>query len=72
MVKDPIWNNHALQLPTGMLKEAEFNEAKLYFLNKYSQGSVGLSTFKSPDDNEQYLKTLFEADFCHYIFPCFD
>mmetsp|Transcript_9867 Transcript_9867/g.16599 ORF Transcript_9867/g.16599 Transcript_9867/m.16599 type:complete len:85 (-) Transcript_9867:521-775(-) len=41
-------------------------------LNKYRKDGVGLHSFVDAVDKEQYLYTQFEADFCHYVFPCFD
>ncbi len=59
-------------MPTSKLLPNQVNTAKVYFLNKYSRSSAGLATFTDKEDGQQYIKTLFEADFCHYIFPCFD
>ena len=44
----------------------------MYFLNKYRDDGVGLVSFIDKEDGQQYLKTRFETDFCHKIFPCFD
>ena len=54
-----------------MLLPAQTNTIKVFFLNMYS-AHEGLATFTDKADGQQYIKTLFEADFCHYIFPCFD
>jgi len=42
------------------------------FLNNYRKDGTGLHTFIDTSDNEQYLATQFEADFAHWVFPCFD
>ena len=44
----------------------------MYFLNMYRTDGVGLVSFTDKVDSEQYIKTQFETDFCHMIFPCFD
>jgi len=44
----------------------------MFFLNKYRKDGVGLHSFIDKVDGGQYLYTQFEADFCHYVFPCFD
>lgn len=48
------------------------NTAKLYFFNRYRTDGVGLATYTETACGQQYLKTRFETDFCHTIFPCFD
>ena len=48
------------------------NTLTIDFLNKYRKDGVGLHSFVDKTDGEQYLYTQFEADFCHYVFPCFD
>ena len=44
----------------------------MYFLNRYRDDGVGLASFVEHENEQQYLKTRFETDFCHTIFPCFD
>lgn len=44
----------------------------MYIWNKYRKDGVGLHSFTDKVDGQQYLYTQFEADFCHYVFPCFD
>ena len=66
------FKNHHVQIPTSMLRVGETNRAKIYFLNKYRKDGVGLHSFIDKVDGEQYIYTQFEADFCHYVFPCFD
>ena len=44
----------------------------MLILNKYRKDGVGLHSFLDTKDQQQYLYTQFEADFCHYVFPCFD
>ena len=59
-------------IPTELLRVGETNTAKVYFLNKYRKDGVGLHSFTDKVDSQQYIYTQFEADFCHYVFPCFD
>ena len=59
-------------MPHDFLKAGERNHVKVYFLNKYRTDGVGLHTFVQKDEGEQYIKTRFEADYCRYVFPCFD
>ena len=40
--------------------------------NKYRKDGVGLHSFVDKADGLQYLYTQFEADYCHFVFPCFD
>ena len=44
----------------------------MFILNKYRKDGVGLHSFIDGKDGEQYIYTQFEADFCHFVFPCFD
>jgi len=55
-----------------MLKVGEVNTVSLVILNKYRKDGVGLHSFIDNKDGYQYLYTQFEADFCHFVFPCFD
>ena len=38
----------------------------------YRTDGIGLNAFMAKECGQQYLKTRFETDFCHTIFPCFD
>ena len=68
-----IFNNHHVLIPSAMLHgEGMSNSVKIFFLNKYRTDGVGLHSFTDKVDAEQYIYTQFEADFCHYVFPCFD
>jgi aminopeptidase N len=55
-----------------LLKDQEKNVLTLHLLNKYRRDGVGLHSFIDKIDSQQYTYTQFEADFCHYVFPCFD
>jgi len=55
-----------------MLKVGEANTICMSILNKYRIDGVGLHSFTDKQDGQQYIYTQFEADFCHYVFPCFD
>ena len=48
------------------------NTISLNMFNKYRKDGVGLHTFTDKSDDSQYLYTQFEADFAHYVLPCFD
>jgi len=67
-----VFRNHHVNLPSGHLRVGETNTARIFFLNKYRKDGVGLHSFIDKVDGGQYLYTQFEADFCHYVFPCFD
>ena len=68
-----IFKNHHVSIPSAMLTANEqVNTVKIFFLNKYRKDGVGLHSFTDKVDAEQYIYTQFEADFCHYVFPCFD
>jgi aminopeptidase N len=55
-----------------VLKVGEVNTVSLILLNKYRKDGVGLHSFIDNKDNQQYIYTQFEADFCHFVFPCFE
>lgn len=44
----------------------------LSIFNNYRKDGVGLHTFTDKADGTQYLYTQFEADYCHWVMPCFD
>ena len=67
-----VFKNHHVAIPTAMLQVGQVNTVKLFILNKYRKDGVGLHSFVDKVDGQQYLYTQFEADFCHYVFPCFD
>ena len=69
---DTSFNEHKIRLPSASLLIDQENTAQVYFLNMYRTDGVGLSTFTAKECGQQYLKTRFETDFCHTIFPCFD
>ena len=69
---DTTFKNHHIVIPTAMLQSDQVNTAQIFFLNKYRNDGVGLHSFVDKVDKQQYLYTQFEADFCHYVFPCFD
>ena len=48
------------------------NAVSVCILNRYRKDGVGLHSFVDSQDGLQYLYTQFEADYCHYVFPCFD
>lgn len=66
------FRNHHVMIPSAMLRIGEQNTMTIEFLNKYRKDGVGLHSFVDKVDGQQYLYTQFEADFCHYVFPCFD
>lgn len=53
------------------LKEGP-NEVTMHIQSKYRNDSEGFISFTDEVDQEQYLYTLFECDFCRFVFPCFD
>ena len=55
-----------------MLKVGETNNICMVILNKYRKDGCGLHSFIDGKDGQQYLYTQFEADYCHFVFPCFD
>ena len=62
-----------IPIPTKLLRMDQTNTVKMYFLNKYAEaGGLGLVSYTNADCGQQFLKTKFETDFCHKIFPCFD
>ena len=61
--------NHKIQLKN--LSQGP-NEVCMEIFNKYRNDGNGLHSFVDSVDKEQYLFTQFEADFCHFVFPCFD
>jgi len=67
-----LFRDHHVHIPTTHLKVGEVNHLELSILNKYRKDGVGLHSYVDPTDNLQYLYTQFEADFAHYVFPCFD
>ena len=69
---DQLFKDHAIAIPTSLLKDQEKNVLTLHILNKYRRDGVGLHSFVDKVDSQQYTYTQFEADFCHYVFPCFD
>ena len=67
-----IFQDHKIRLPSASLLPGQTNTAQLYFLNQYRTDGIGLASFIAKECGQQYLKTRFETDFCHTIFPCFD
>ena len=67
-----LLKENCIPLATGCLLPQQLNTVKVYFLCKYSTTGVGLDTYIEQESGEQYLKTRFEADYCRYVFPCFD
>ena len=66
------FEDHQVRLPVHLLRPGCTNSVKMYFLNAYRTDGVGLVSFIDKSDSQQYIKTQFETDFCHMIFPCFD
>ena len=62
---------HEVNLPVQHLRVGA-NVVSMNIFNKYRKDGVGLHSFTDAVDQEQYLYTQFEADFCHYVFPVFD
>jgi len=69
---DLLFKDHKVAIPSSLLKASEKNTLTLSILNKYRRDGVGLHSFTDKVDGLQYIYTQFEADFCHYVFPCFD
>ncbi len=67
-----IYRDHLIKLPASHLIAGQRNQVQIYFFNAYRSDGVGLHTYVEKEDGEQYIKTRFEADYCRYIFPCFD
>ena len=72
MPADSLFKGQHVLIPTKLLKAGESNTLKMYIANKYRKDGVGLHSFTDKTDGLQYLYTQFEADFCHFVFPCFD
>jgi len=48
------------------------NVVKMQIFSKYRNDGEGFISFVDGVDQQQYLYTLFECDFCRFVFPCFD
>lgn len=71
MADEGTFNDHRVHLAAKYLQVGE-NNVSMQVFNKYRKDGVGLHTFTDKADETQYLYTQFEADFCHYVLPCFD
>lgn len=58
-------------MPSSLFKVGD-NTVSLVFLNQYRKDGMGLHSYIDTTDNQQYLYTQCEVDYCHYIFPVFD
>ena len=70
-VKDNTFSDHHIKLPSSYLVVGP-NVVSMNIFNKYRKDGVGLHSFTDATDGEQYIYTQYEADFCHYVMPCFD
>ena len=69
--QEDVFADHQIIMPTEHLKVGS-NVIELNLWNKYRNDSCGLHSFVDPEDQEQYLYTQFEAEHCHWVFPCFE
>ena len=69
---EAVFLGHKLRLAATSLLPGQVNTVQLYFLTMYRTDGYGLASFIAKECGQQYLKTRFETDFCHSIFPCFD
>lgn len=58
-------------LKNGQIQMGQ-NTVKVSFLNDYRNDGIGFHSFIDQVDNQQYLYTNLEPNYCHYVFPVFD
>jgi hypothetical protein len=66
-----LWNNHRIYIPKANQKEGK-NSVSVEFESKYVNDCQGFQHYQDPGDNEEYVYTELEPDYCHICYPCFD
>ena len=67
-----VFDGNRVRFESKFLKNGQENKVEINFLNNYRNDGDGLHSFIDKSDNQQYLYTHLEPEFCHYVMPVFD
>ena len=66
-----VWNSHRIYIPRSAQLKGK-NTAVIDFESSYVTDCQGFQYYKDDADNEEYIYTELEPDYCHICYPCFD